>query len=345
MRLLTVILVLFILVVPVSGAELTAPEVPESGRMFMPSGTENFGAGLLEIIKQGTGFLRPDLKEAGKVCIGVLCCVMLVSIVNSFPGNTAKTADFAAIGAISLILMNSTSSMIHLGAKTVEEIGAYGKLLLPVMTGALASQGGISASVAIYSGTVIFSTLLTGLIIKLLIPAVYLYLAVSIGTAAVEEELLKSIRDIIKKLMTWCLKIHLYVFTGYIGITGVISGTTDAAALKVAKMTISGAVPVVGGILSDASEAVLVSAGLVKNAAGIYGMFAVLAVWIRPFVKLGAHYLLLKGTAGFCGIFGTKKTAELIGDFSSGMGLLMGMTGSVCLMLIISTVCFMKGMG
>jgi len=145
--------------------------------------------------------------------------------------------------------------------------------------------------------------------------------------------------------MTWCLKTILYVFTGYIGITGVISGTTDAATLKVAKMTISGAVPVVGGILSDASEAVLVSAGLVKNAAGIYGMLAVAAVWIRPFVKIGAHYLLLKGTAGFCGIFGSKKTTDLISDFSSAMGLLLGMTGSVCLMLVISTACYMKGVG
>lgn len=345
MKLLSIIFVLFLLAVPVSGAELTAPEVPDSGRMYMPSATEDFGAGLLEIIKHGISFLRPDLKEASKVCVGILACVMLVSILKSFPGNASKTVDFASIAAISLILMESTDSMINLGAKTVEEIGEYGKLLLPVMTGALAAQGGITTSVAIYSGTVIFSTILTNLITKLLIPAVYLYLAISIGTAAVEEDLLKSIRDEVKKMMTWGLKTLLYLFTGYISITGVISGTTDAATLKVAKMTISGAVPVVGGILSDASEAVLVSAGLVKNAAGIYGMFAVVAVWIRPFIKFAAHYLLLKGTAGFCRIFGTKKTTDLIGDYSSAMGLLLGMTGSVCLMLIISTACFMKGVG
>jgi stage III sporulation protein AE len=343
MKIIIITLLLVFLTFPVNASEFMAPEVPDSGRMYMPSATEDFGAGLLEIIKQGTAFLRPDLKEASKVCLGILACVMLVSVLKSFPGNTGKTTDFAAIASISMILMDSTGSMINLGVRTVEEISEYGKLLLPVMTGALASQGGIASSVAIYSGTVIFSTVLTNLIMKLLIPLVYLYLAISVGAAAVGEELLKNIRDGIKKIMVWCLKTLLYLFTGYIGITGVISGTTDATTLKVAKMTISGAVPVVGGILSDASEAVLVSAGLVKNAAGIYGMFAVISVWIRPFVKLAAHYLLLKGTAGFCGIFGTKRTTDLIGDFSSAMGLLMGMTGSVCLMLIISTACFMKG--
>ena len=108
-------------------------------------------------------------------------------------------------------------------------------------------------------------------------------------------------------------------------------------------LTISGVVPVVGSILSDASEAVLVGAGTVKNAAGIYGLLAVLAVWLGPFVKIGTHYLMLKLTAGLCGIFGNKRMSELVNDFSTAMGFVVAMTGAVCLMLMISTVCFMKG--
>ena len=101
----------------------------------------------------------------------------------------------------------------------------------------------------------------------------------------------------------------------------------------------------VGGILSDASEAVLVSAGTVKNAAGIYGMLAVIAIWIGPFLKIGLHYLLLKLTGAVCAIFGSKEMSGLVGDFSSAMGMLLAMTGSVCLMLMISLVCFMRGVG
>ena len=145
--------------------------------------------------------------------------------------------------------------------------------------------------------------------------------------------------------MTWCLKTLLYIFTGYIGITGVVSGTADAAAVKAAKLAISGAVPVVGGILSDASEVVLVTAGTVKNAVGVYGMLAIAAIWLGPFVKIGAHYLLLKGCGLICGVFGSKEHCTLIQDFSSAMGLLLAMTGSVCVMLLVSMVCFMKGAG
>ena len=174
---------------------------------------------------------------------------------------------------------------------------------------------------------------------------VYIFLAFSIGCSAIGEDILKRLRDFLKWLVSWCLKIVLYVFTGYITITGIVSGTTDQMALKAAKLTISGAVPVVGGILSDASEAVLVSAGLVKNAVGVYGLIAIAAIAMGPFLRIGVQYLLLKLTAAVCGVFGNKKTTELVGDFSSAMGILLAMTGAVCLILLISMVCFMKGVG
>ena len=102
-------------------------------------------------------------------------------------------------------------------------------------------------------------------------------------------------------------------------------------------------VPVVGGILSDASEAVLVSAGLVKNAVGIYGVLVIIALWIRPFIQIGMQYLLLKLTAGICGMFGTKAPVKLISCFSGAMGMLLAMTGAVSLLLLVSVVSMMKG--
>ena len=213
------------------------------------------------------------------------------------------------------------------------------------MTTALAAQGGVASSAAIYTAAMMFNTLLTNLISRILNPMVYVYLVLSVSMAALEEDLLKKLRDVVKWAMTWCLKIILYTFTGFLGLTGVVSGSADAAALKVAKMTISGVVPVVGGILSDASEAVLVGAATVKNAIGIYGMFAVMAIILRPFVRIGTHYLLLKGTAALCHVFSGKKIAGLIADFSSALGFLLAMAGAGCLILIISITCFMKGMG
>ena len=99
----------------------------------------------------------------------------------------------------------------------------------------------------------------------------------------------------------------------------------------------------IGGILSDASETILVSAGVIKSGIGVYGVLAVLAIWIGPFIRIGSQYMLLKLTAAVCGVFPSQKTAALIKDFSGAMGMLLAMTGTICVLLLISIVCFMKG--
>lgn len=339
------IVLVLALAIPVSAVEFTAPEVPESGRELMPERPETFGQGLMGVLKDGLKLIRPDISQAMKTCVSVIAAALLVSILQSFSGNTKNICDLVGTVGVAGILLLSTDSLIRLGTQTVTELSEYGKLLLPVMTGAMAAQGGITTSAALYTATAIFNSFLSSLISKLLVPMVYIYLALSGANSAIGEEMLKKIMDFVKWLMSWTLKTVLYIFTGYMGITGVVSGTTDASALKATKLTISGMVPVVGGILSDASEAVLVSAGLVKNAAGIYGVLALLAVFLGPFLKIGIHYLIFKATAAICGVFGSKRITDLIQDFSTAMGLLLAMTGSVCLLLLISTICFLKEVG
>ncbi len=331
------------LALPVSAEAIQAPVVPESGAEIMPGDTSSFGNALWELVQNAIGTIRPVVKDAGKICAGVIGVTVLLSVLSTFPGTSQLTCELVGAVTIGVLLLKQTNTLVNLGAETVADLSSYGKLLLPVMTAALAAQGGITGSAALYTGTAFFDGLLSSLISKLLIPMIYLFLALAVAQSALNENLLKQIKDFIKWLMVWVLKIILYVFTGYMGITGVVSGTTDAATLKAAKLTISGIVPVVGSILSDASEAVLVSAGVVKNTAGVYGVLAVMAVCIGPFLEIGIQYLILKATAAVCAAFGSKRITGLVGDFSTAMGLLLAMTGSVCLLFLVSLVCFLKG--
>ncbi len=346
MKILTLMLTLALLLpIPAGAAELTAPEVPPSGAELMPEDTGSFGDALWELVGNALTQLRPDLREATRISLSVAVAVLLVSLLQALSEQGKTVVELAGSVAIGAVLLMGTNSLIRLGMETVEELSQYGKLLLPVMTAALAAQGGVSASAALYAGTAVFDAALNGLMALVLAPMVYLFLALAVGSSALGTDVLKKMRDTVKSFISWSLKLLLTVFTTYMSITGVVSGTTDAAALKATRVTISSVVPVVGSVLSDASEAVLVSAGVMKNAAGIYGILAVLAVFLAPFLRIGVHYLVLKLTAAVCAVFGTKAMTELIGDFASAMGLLLAMTGSGCLLVLISTVCFLKGVG
>ena len=344
-KILILISFVLLLATPVSALDLTAPTVPDIAADVMPREPESFAEGLWELLTAVIAKVEPELAEASLVCLAVIAAGLMISFLQPMTGQGKKLAELIAALSVALILLGPTRSMVGLGVGTVQELTSYGKLLLPVMTAGLAAQGGITKSAALCAGTAAFNTLLGHLISALLVPVVYIYLALAVANSAVGEDALKKIRDFIKWCGTWVLKGGLYIFTGYMGLTGIITGTADAAALKVTKSTISVAVPVIGNILSDASETVLVSAGMIKSAAGIYGMLAILALCLEPFVRIGIQYLFLKLTSAICGVFATKQVTELIDGFSTAMGMLVAATGTICLMLLISTVCFMKGVG
>ena len=340
-----IILLLAWMIHPVCAMEFTAPAAPEDVQPLMPEEQETFAQGLWYIIKTAISALRPEFANASKTSLSLIAAVLLLSILSNFSHQHSNAVRLTGAVAIGLMLLKPVNTFIQLGADTVVRVSEYGKLLLPVMTAALAAQGGTTTSAALYTATVIFDNILTVVVAKVIIPALYIHLCLCVAACAIEEDSLNRVRDFMKSGMTWCLKTVLYLFTGYISITGVVSGTVDASALKAAKLTISGVVPVVGGILSDASETILVSAGVMKSAAGIYGIFAVLAICVTPFLQIGMQYLLLKMTSAVCGIFGYKTAVSLIDDFTTGMGFVLAMTGTVCILFLISLVCFMKGIG
>ena len=343
-RILLLMLILVLTAQPVSAMDFTAPSVPEQGSDFMPADPETFGEGLWYVVKKAIAALRPEFAEASGNCMGLIAIALLCSFSSGFGETAQRTADLVGAIAVGCLLLEPSNSLINLGIRTVEEVSRYGKLLLPVMTGALAAQGGVTTSAALYTGSAFLIAFLSAVATGLLVPMLWIFLCLCVGCNITGESMLKNLRALVKWLMTWTLKIILYVFTGYMGITGVISGSADAAALKATKLTISGVVPVVGGILSDASEAILVGAGVMKSAAGIYGLLAIISICAGPFLKIGTQYLLLKAVTGICSVFEAKKAVQMIRDFCGVLGFILAMTGTVCLLLLISTVCFMKGM-
>ena len=345
-RIWMLLLFLLLLAVPANAMEFTAPEAPEQVVDVVEEPADSFGQGLWNVIRYGIGHFDASLRDAMSVCLSAAAAVMVCALLREVSSSTsARAVELACAVAVAGILLEPSASLIQLGTDTARELSEYGKLLIPVMTGAMAAQGGVTASASLYAGTVLFDSLLSQLLTRLMVPMLWIYLAAAIGNSALKESLLGKMRDFIAWSSAWVLKIVLYLFTGYMTVTGVVSGTADAAAIRAAKAAISTAVPVVGSILSDASEAVLVTAGTLGSAAGVYGMLTVLALFTGPFVRLGVQYLLLKGLGALCSAFDSGGAAGLVNDFGAAMGLVLGMVGTQTVLLMISCLCMMKGVG
>ncbi len=346
-RWLFLLLALLVLTGKAAGAEL-----PREIRNALPEEAETVvrdldGADAGGLV-QGIGRIWEDLKDrAGAVlrqrlrgAASVLLVVVLCAAVEGFSqGTGGKTAAYLPMaGALSITLLTAGSldSLMGLGAETIGELNRFSKALLPTLAAATAAAGAVSTATVQQVTTVFFSDLLLNLVDGLLLPLVYLYTGVLAASACLQEERLGAIAGGLKKVLTWILTTALLAFTVYLSAARVLSGAVDGAAVRVTKAAISGVVPVVGGIIAEASETVLVGAGLLKNTIGLAGMLAILAACAYPFLQLGVQYLLYKLTAFLSAAVGMPGLCKLIDGLGGAFGLVLGMTGACALLLLVS---------
>ena len=131
-------------------------------------------------------------------------------------------------------------------------------------------------------------------------------------------------------------------FTAYISMTGVITSSTDATAVKTVRTVISTVLPVVGGMISDASGAVLAAAGVIRSCAGAFGLITVCVLCAGPFAVLSVKMLILKAAAAVTDSMQSPRLSALFSGVGSAMGLLLGLLGCCGIMLFISMMAGMK---
>lgn len=342
--------VLIFFVTPCFGAE--ALEVPgldelwEQAEGYGVTQGENLDQGLSNLFSDALDRVSQLLKNSVSTGVKLLAVVILCGLAEGAAEAGKKegiqAVELAGAMAITALTMTDMASMMGLGRETIGRMDVFAGALLPVMAVLSAATGGVTSAAARQGVTVLFSKLLITAMDKLLIPLIYSYVAVSCAHAAVGNPGLKKLAGILKSTANFLLTTFLLVFVGYLTASGAVAGSVDASAVKAARLAISRAIPVVGGILADASESVLAGAGILRSTVGVVGMLVVLAICLTPFLQLAFQYLVYKGVAALCATVAQPRLSQLIDAIGGAFGIVLGMTGAGALVLLVSLVSALK---
>lgn len=325
--------------------EQLVQELPSEAAELMedisPGEDLDFAQSLVALLNRAVNRCTVYIREGLSLCALLLGIVLLCSVCITPSANQGLRQCLGAVG-IFVAVTASVRSMILLSEQTIQDLRTYSGILLPIMSSTLAISGAPATAAGLHGGTVLFANLLMGALSKLIFPCVYLFLALGAAESALSSSLLGEMRSFIGWIIEKSMRVIMYAFTAYISLTGIISGNVDAVAIKATKAAVSGMVPVVGGILSDASEAMLAGASVVKSSVGVFGLIAVLGIVILPFLRVGFQYILMKCTAACAGAVGMSGHVNYLKQISTAMGYVLAMTGVCALLLLVSVVCYLK---
>ncbi|MEG1632704.1 MAG: stage III sporulation protein AE [Oscillospiraceae bacterium] len=294
------------------------------------------------------GEAREKLAETAsrgvKSAVAIVAVALLCGLAGGLAadGETPKYVVLGGVLGIAVIAAGDAGAFIAKGAQTLGELSDFSHALLPCMTAAAAAGGALTSAAAKYAATALFMDVFLTVANGFVLPLVYAYMAASVAAAALDSPALDSAAALIKWLCVSIMTLLTTAFTIYLAATGAVTGASDALVTKAAKTAISAALPVVGGIVSDAASTVVAGAGLVRNAVGVFGMAAVLCVCLMPFMALGAQYLLYKAAAALAGAFADKRIATLTGSLGGAFGMVLGLVGTGAVMLFFSILSLIK---
>ncbi len=349
MRKFLIIFVLLWCIVPACAAEIPqeiTDAIPDSARPFLEDTDKaedftSWNSGLSTLWARTCKLLASTVQESLGGVILVMSAVLLCSVAEDcfHPLGEGKMLDPVPLVGTLVILLAVGSNMknlMGLGEETIQELNVFSKALLPTLSSATAAGGGaVSASVR-QVATVFFSDLLMSLIHGLLFPLVWVFVALSAADAVLPAGRLGGIAQGLQKAVTWLLSGALLLFTGYLSLSGAFASSADSLTLRMTRSAIGTAIPVVGGIISDAADTILAGAGVLRQSVGMVGTLTVLAICVLPFLKLGIQYLLLKLAAFFAATVAPEPLVKLVSSLSTAFGLVLGMTGAAALLLLIS---------
>ncbi len=286
---------------------------------------------------------EPRVASAARNAALLLAVVFLSALCASISvsGACGKVTQMAGTVAVAALSATHVTSCITAGSGALATLRDFCKILLPSMCAAAAASGAATSAAAKYAATSLFLDVLSAET-AVLLPLLYLYAGTVICGTTLENDVLAFLSGLLRKAFRLLIIGFASVFTLYLSLTGILTGSADAAAAKAVKTAVSAALPVVGSIVADAASTVTSSAAILRSGIGIVGVVSVAAVCVTPYLQLAVHYVLYKLAAGIAESFADKRVGRLIDGFADVYGFLLGMVGVASLILFLSIVSSMK---
>ena len=138
--------------------------------------------------------------------------------------------------------------------------------------------------------------------------------------------------------MPWSFFIISAAFTIFIGILTIygLSTKIDGITIRTAKFAVDKFVPVVGGFLSDAVDAVIGSSTILKNGIGIIGLIVIALIILAPLIKVAALLLVYKLIGAIIEPIASPNIVNFFTDISKTLLLILISMVSITIMFFIT---------
>lgn len=291
------------------------------------------------------------LGREAKTAISNIGIIMIVIVVHSILANISESLGNKSVSQIAYfvqyiiiitLVLNNFSEIINMVKESVIDLVGFSNSLIPLMITLMLTTGSIVSAGVIKPILLILMNFIGNFITSFILPLVIIGTTLAIVSKISNKVKIDKLAKFMKSAGVWILGIIMTLFVTVLSLEGSITETVDGVTAKTAKAAVSTVIPVVGKILGDATDAVIGSAGILKNAVGFVGIIVIIGICIVPIIKLALISFTYYIASCICQPIADEKVVGLLDSIGDTFKILLAIIFCVSVMLIIGLTIVMK---
>ena len=257
-------------------------------------------------------------KLLGQLIIIAIISALIKNIQSSFQSESVTiVANFVLMILLTTLAVQSFSVISELITTTITRMHDFIIALLPLLLSLMAMLGGVISASFFHPLIVTFLYFIVLLVDKFILVLIFLSLILHLVSQMNRKFQLTKLADLLRQVGLTLLIISLTIFLTVLSTQGAISAVQDGLGIKTAKFVTNNFVPVVGRMLSEATDTIFATTQVLKNGLGIFGLIFILLIVSLPIVKVaivGSFFKLAAAIIQPIGDDQVVKSISIIAD-------------------------------
>lgn len=265
--------------------------------------------------------------------------IILCAVISAMQEGNELSETFGTVGvlACSGIICTSFVSLTQAAKTAIDGFSAFLSVFIPAFAGIMAANGQTAAGAAYSTVITIAIQVLSQVFSLIIFPLSSCIMGVSVAGAINPDLKINSIAEMAKKIVNWGLVFIMTVFTGLLSVQSFVGAAADSVSMKAVKFTVSGAVPIIGGAVSEALSTVKGSLGLIKASTGSYGIITSAVIMIPILISAVLCRTAFTAAASLSESLGTSRLTVLLKSGESALAVIIAMLVCFWLIAVVST--------
>lgn len=287
-----------------------------------------------------TGILKYLLREVlanahllGKLIILGVIMAVIQNLTAAFErGTVSKAAQAVVFLVVITLAIGSLTIAVNLGRTAVTDMVSFMQILFPILLTLLAAMGGLASAAIFHPVMVLVLGLLSTVVKNIIIPLIFFSAILGFVNSISDRFQVSRLAGLFRQVSVTLVMLLMTIFIGVISVQGVAGSVADGVALRTAKFATDAFIPVVGGMFSDAVDAVIGGSLLLKNAVGLVGVIIIFALCALPSLKILALIFVYKLAGALMQPIGAGQVADCLEHLAKSLTVLFAAVSVVGLM-------------